>query len=62
MGVAPVLRILLTRHIATHWYRFLDGELVYKIEAAALNMSGGIVPEEPMYVSPLLCVSQSFFW
>jgi hypothetical protein len=31
---------------------------VYKIEAAALNMSGGIIPEEPMYVSLLLCVSR----
>lgn len=28
--------------------RFLDGELVYKIEAGALNLSGAIIPEEPM--------------
>jgi hypothetical protein len=46
----------LTHAALTRVCRFLDGELVYKIEAAALNMSGGIIPEEPMYVS-LLCVT-----
>ena len=28
--------------------RHLDGELVYRIEAKALNITGAIIPEEPM--------------
>jgi hypothetical protein len=30
--------------------RHLDGQLVYRIEAEALNATGAIIPEEPMYV------------
>ena len=30
------------------YFRHLDGELVYRIEAKALNITGAIIPEEPM--------------
>ena len=35
-----------------HWY--LDDRLLYGIESAALNLTGSIVPEEPMYCTVTL--------